>query len=180
MAQPSIDGTAAAPAGRACVASSWGARPRAGETRLELVPRARVLRPPFLQARSGGGAIFSSHFEWSSFTGAGGDLPPYLEGYSTDHIATIMGFPKCPSHNSLENLEEISDSEMNSSMGSRPSDQVEEVTSGSEGGGACEEQCECEDEVEVRTRKPRVRGKRLRVRVRRPKSLKCWSDQVWS
>ncbi|KAL0354070.1 UNVERIFIED_CONTAM: hypothetical protein Sangu_0988300 [Sesamum angustifolium] len=86
-----------------------------------------------------GTTISFSRFEKVAFTGAGGDLPSYIEGYSPDHIAAIMGLPKCPSHDSLEDLDELSDIEVNNSIGSGPDDRVEEVTSGSEGRGACVE-----------------------------------------
>ncbi|KAL0431030.1 UNVERIFIED_CONTAM: hypothetical protein Sradi_0729000 [Sesamum radiatum] len=112
------------------------------------------------------------------FTGARGDLPPYLEGYSPDHIATIMSLSKCPSYDSAENLEAISDSELNNYIRSRPSDQVEEVTSGSEGGVSARSSAKVKIRWRMRMSKSRAR-RRLKVRVWRPKSPKCWGDQVW-
>ncbi|KAL0386499.1 UNVERIFIED_CONTAM: hypothetical protein Slati_4598500, partial [Sesamum latifolium] len=45
--------------------------------------------------------------------------------------------------------------------GSRPSDQVEEVSSGSECGGACEEQCGSEDEVASEDEESESEGKEV-------------------
>ncbi|KAL0319915.1 UNVERIFIED_CONTAM: hypothetical protein Sradi_5253000 [Sesamum radiatum] len=50
---------------------------------------------------------------------------------------------------------------MNNSIGFRPSDQVEEVTSGIEGGGVCKEQCESEGKVESEGEKTESEGKKV-------------------
>ncbi|KAL0324877.1 UNVERIFIED_CONTAM: hypothetical protein Sradi_5057000, partial [Sesamum radiatum] len=68
--------------------------------------------------------ISFSRFEKIAFTSAGDDLPSYLEGYSPDHIAAIMDLPKCPSHDSLEDLDELYDAEVNNSVNSEPDDRV--------------------------------------------------------
>ncbi|KAL0454974.1 UNVERIFIED_CONTAM: hypothetical protein Slati_0836600 [Sesamum latifolium] len=61
----------------------------------------------------------------------------------------------------VENLEEISDSKLNNSTRSGSSDRVEEVTSGSDGGGACEEQRESEDEIESEDEETESEGKEV-------------------
>ncbi|KAL2252465.1 UNVERIFIED_CONTAM: hypothetical protein Sindi_0041200 [Sesamum indicum] len=71
------------------------------------------------------------------------DLPPYLEGYSSDHIAAIMSLPKCPSFDSGENLEDLSDFELNSTE-FRRSEQCDDIALD---GAAGSERCETDDEV---------------------------------
>ncbi|KAL0316492.1 UNVERIFIED_CONTAM: hypothetical protein Sradi_5527400 [Sesamum radiatum] len=72
-----------------------------------------------------------------------------------------MSLPKCPSHDSLEDLDELYDAEVNNSVNSEPDDRVEEVTSGSEGRGACVEQCESDDEVESEDEETESEGKEV-------------------
>ncbi|KAL2226735.1 UNVERIFIED_CONTAM: hypothetical protein Sindi_2032200 [Sesamum indicum] len=71
------------------------------------------------------------------------DLPPYLEGYSPDHIAVIMSLPKCPSFDSGENLEDLSDFELESTD-FRRSDQCDDIASE---GAPGSERCEIDDDV---------------------------------
>ncbi|KAL2237669.1 UNVERIFIED_CONTAM: hypothetical protein Sindi_0958600 [Sesamum indicum] len=71
------------------------------------------------------------------------DLPPYLEGYSLEHIAAIMSLPKCPSFDSGEDLEDLSDFELNSTE-LRRSEQCDDIASD---GAAGSKRCETDDEV---------------------------------
>ncbi|KAL0284049.1 UNVERIFIED_CONTAM: hypothetical protein Sangu_2850300 [Sesamum angustifolium] len=72
-----------------------------------------------------------------------------------------MGLPKCPSHDSLEDLDELYDAEVNNSVTTENDDRVEEVTSGGEGRGACVEQCESDDEVESEDEETESEGKEV-------------------
>ncbi|KAL0284977.1 UNVERIFIED_CONTAM: hypothetical protein Sangu_2799000 [Sesamum angustifolium] len=151
-------------------ASSWGGAPSS----------ALLIILFFFLCSVVGYFISFLRFEKVAFTGAGGDLPSYLQGYSPDHIAAIMGLPKCPSHDSLEDLDELYDAEVNNSVTTEPDDRVEEVTPGGEGRGACVEQCESDDEVESEDEETESEGKEVESEVRRLKFPKYWSDQAWS
>ncbi|KAL2236323.1 UNVERIFIED_CONTAM: hypothetical protein Sindi_0824000 [Sesamum indicum] len=136
------------------------ARRRRPPSQLEAAPRAGGARPPFQPEavpRAGGcGAEAPPSGDPVLRFGRGefldfippvekvwDDLPPYLEGYSPDHVAAIMSLPKCPSFDSGENLEDLSDFELDST-GFRRSEQCADIASDGEAGS---ERCETDDEV---------------------------------
>ncbi|KAL0337411.1 UNVERIFIED_CONTAM: hypothetical protein Scaly_2016200 [Sesamum calycinum] len=155
-------------------ASSWlGAVP---PSQLEAVPRAGrdgggawlgAVPPVQLEAvpraGRGGGAppIFSSSrrcLELGGGGGGGGGAPPFF------HLEAVpragLGEVPSSSRHRLE-LDELYDAEVNNSVNSEPDDRVEEVTSGSEGRGACVEQCESDDEVESEDEETESEGKEV-------------------
>ncbi|KAL2237495.1 UNVERIFIED_CONTAM: hypothetical protein Sindi_0941200 [Sesamum indicum] len=170
--EPPLQLEASPRAGRRMPPLQLEATPRAGGRgrlpQLEAMSRARKTRPPPSQpaaAPRAGGARFplslaaaedfaSSDLASGFFRGENSnfipptekvwdDLPPYLEGYSSDHIAAIMSLPKCPSFDSGENLEDLSDFELESTD-FRRSDQCDDIASD---GAPGSERCETDDDV---------------------------------
>ncbi|KAL2226399.1 UNVERIFIED_CONTAM: hypothetical protein Sindi_1998600 [Sesamum indicum] len=102
------------------------------------------------EAPPSGGSVLG--FVWDN-------LPPYLEGYSPNHIAAIMSLPKCSSFDLGENLEDLSDFELDS-MGFRRSEQCDDMASDGE---AASGRSKTDDEVVSEDEETKLKGRSVVV-----------------